>query len=180
MTTHDWTHVHLQQDLINDYVAHDGHGVDRRLEGRLREEFPTHDDLLRAVHQRWVTVLDACVDQELEMGEGGPMDTFRSAWHNAIDRAPGLRRVLDQQADNPVLHQLEDVEMARVAQACGLWRSGVSVADLIASARAGVVAMSATPIPRQRSRVRRWLSSTSSSTLHLTHDGYPVRSGSHV
>lgn len=179
MSTNDWTHVHQQQRLVNDYVARGGRGVDPRLEAILQEEFPTHEDLLRAVHQRWVTVLSSCLDQELEMGEGGPVETLRNAWQKAVDHAPGIRRVLDAESDNPVLHSLEDAELARLAQDCGLWHSGVSVADLVADARASVRSVAAHPVPPQRSRSRRWFSSHSASNLQLTFDGYPARSGSH-
>lgn len=177
MSTDDWTHVHRRHDLVEDYLAHEGRGVTPRLASLLEQEFPEHEDLLRALHLRWVTVLNACIEQQLETGDGNPAETFRAAWQDAVDRAPRLRRVLDREGGDPVLRRLEDAELARAAQACGLWAAHTTAAELVASARSASADIAPRVGPRRRGSLGRWWGTRRAHPLRVTSDGYPAPAG---
>jgi hypothetical protein len=134
----DWQHTHHRRRLIDRYLRNE-----RVDEIEMREEFPERDDLVRALHQRWVTTLEGCLDVQMEIGEGSPMDALRAAYQAAVNHAPALRRVLDREADNPVLAELTRRELSRLAQAAGTLRPGHTVQEGIDEVRAAVAAIAA-------------------------------------
>lgn len=146
----DWQHNHHRRQLIDRFLRNE-----RVDESEMREEFPEQDDLLRALHQRWVTTLEGCLDVQMEIGEGSPMDSLRAAYQAAVNHAPALRRVLDRESDNPVLAELNRREQIRLAHAAGACRPGRTVQEGIDEVRAAVTAIAAQAAERPSFWARR-------------------------
>lgn len=81
--------------------------------------FESTDDLLVALHDLWTRRLLARVDMELETHPGPPAECVAIAWHAAARTLPGVRRVLDAHADNPVLAPSELSEHRLLAVSAG-------------------------------------------------------------
>ena len=79
---------------------------------------------LRLLHQRWVTVVDGCLETELECGDGEPVDTLRTAWARALEHSGDIKAQLDASIGDPVHDQLTERHLLRLAQAAGLLRPG--------------------------------------------------------
>lgn len=82
------------------------------------------DQALRLLHQRWVTVVDGCLETEMECGDGEPVDTLRTAWARALEHSGEIKALLDAHIGEPVHDQLTDRHLLRLAQAAGMLRPG--------------------------------------------------------
>jgi hypothetical protein len=82
--------------------------------------FDDRDDLLVALHDAWTRRLTGRVDLALEIDEHPPGASVALAWHEVADELAGVRRVLDRQADNPVLRSSERQEHRLLAVAAGV------------------------------------------------------------
>ncbi len=85
---------------------------------------PMAEHALRLLHQRWVTVVDGCLETELECGDGEPVDTLRTAWARALEHSGDIKTQLDASIGDPVHDQLTERHLLRLAQAAGLLRPG--------------------------------------------------------
>ena len=81
--------------------------------------FDDPDDLLVALHDVWTRRLEGRVDLALEIDEQESVESVALAWREVAGELPGVRRVLDQQADNPVLRHSERHEHRLLAVAAG-------------------------------------------------------------
>lgn len=152
MSDHDWLQTHYRRQLVDEYLEHEG----TLMTPAMHAEFPQESDLVRALHQRWVTIVEGCLDIELETGEGSPMDALRAAYGTATRHAPALRRTLDRLAENPVLHELTEREYIRLARATGALRPGHTVNEGIEAVHAEVAAI-VVEAAHPASRVQRWV-----------------------
>jgi hypothetical protein len=82
------------------------------------------DQTLRVLHQRWVTVVDGCLETELECGDGEPVDTLRTAWARALEHSGDIKTLLDAYVGDPVHDQLTERHLLRLARAAGMLRPG--------------------------------------------------------
>jgi hypothetical protein len=76
--------------------------------------------LLVALHDHWTRQLLARIDVALELGSGTPQESVALAWRSSVRDQPGVRRVLDDEAEHPVLRSAHRYLMASVAVAAGL------------------------------------------------------------
>lgn len=79
---------------------------------------------LRLLHQRWVTVVDGCFENEMECGDGEPVDALRAAWAHALEHSSDIKAQLDAWAGDAVHDQLTERHLLRLAQAAGMLRPG--------------------------------------------------------
>jgi hypothetical protein len=148
---HDWNEVHTHRLLIDEYLESGG----TMMSAAFREAFPTEDDLVRELHQRWVHILDGCLETELETGSGSPMDALRDAYVTASRHAPELRRMLTTFADSPVLAGLTDHHDAQLAAAVGALRPSHTIQEGIDEVRHFLDVVSV-PAQGKPSRLERW------------------------
>ncbi len=99
-----WTSFHRRGEVLRDVIT----AADRRRDGRLpldvdgvAETFPDELSLLGALQLRWHTRLAGRIDRELMLQ---PLDleaAVASAWQATADQLPGIRAVLDREAETP-------------------------------------------------------------------------------
>jgi hypothetical protein len=94
---------------------------------------------LRRLHQRWVTVVDGCFENEMECGDGEPVDALRAAWAHALQHSADIKRELDTWIGDPVHDQLTEHHLLRLAQATGLLRPGHTAREGLAEVQAQLV-----------------------------------------
>jgi hypothetical protein len=82
--------------------------------------FDDPDDLLVALHDVWTRRLAARVDLALEIDEQVSGESVALAWREVADELAGVRRVIDRQADNPVLRHSARQEHRVLAIAAGV------------------------------------------------------------
>ena len=85
----------------------------------LAATYDTPDQLLLALHEHWSRQLLSRIDVALELGAGAPEESVAVAWRSALRGQPGLHRLLDAEADNPVLRPARRTLLATVAVAAG-------------------------------------------------------------
>jgi hypothetical protein len=81
--------------------------------------FEDPDDLLLASHDVWTRRLAGRVDLALEIDDHDSGESVALAWLEVADELSGVRRVLDRQADNPVLRHSWRQEHRLLAVAAG-------------------------------------------------------------
>jgi hypothetical protein len=86
----------------------------------LADAFGDRETLLVALHDHWSRQLLARIDGALELGPGTPQESVAMAWRSAVRDQPGVRRVLDAEADEPALRTARRSLLAAVAVAAGL------------------------------------------------------------
>lgn len=87
-------------------------------DAEVAEAFENPADLLLALHGLWWRGLAAAVDTALELEDGDPAAIVR-AWRRRAELMPGVRRVLDRCADDPVLARALRLEHRMLAVAAG-------------------------------------------------------------
>lgn len=140
----EWQHQHRQRMLVDEYLEHGG----MAFPDRMHEEFADEDDLIRALHQRWVTLVNGCLETELETSDDEPVDALRRAWATAAGHAPALRRALDSRPGNDLLTELTERHLIRLAAAIGSMRPGHSVREGLEEVRAAI-AQAVVRVPAQ-------------------------------
>lgn len=148
---HDWNEVHTHRLLIDEYLESGG----TAMSPAFLVAFPTEDDLVRELHQRWVHLLDGCLETELETGDGSPVDALCDAYITAARHAPELRRVLTTFARSAVLERLTDHHNAQLAQAVGALRPSHPIKEGIDEVRQLLEKLDV-PAQRKPTRVERW------------------------
>ena len=147
-----WEETHRRNAVLRDLILHEETRGPIPQQGDLDEsvpglaaEFPERGDLLRALQQRWVTVLNTCLDNVMELSETSPVDDVRRAYEDAVTAAPALRRLLDRFSEHPVLARLIETEHQKVAVSAGLARPGRPLHE-----SSVIVAELASQLPRRK------------------------------
>lgn len=148
---HDWNEVHTHRVLIDEYLESGG----TAMSPAFLEAFPTEDDLVRELHQRWVRLIDGCLETELETGDGSPADALCDAYITAARHTPELRRVLATFTQSTLLKRLTDHHNAQLAQAVGALRPSHSIKEGIEEVRQLLEKLDV-PAQRKPTRVERW------------------------
>ena len=86
----------------------------------LAEVFTDRDDLLVALHDRWTRRLQGRIDMAAELSLDSNAEVVAEAWLQVAAELPGVRRVLDANADHPALRRYELHEHRMVAVAAEL------------------------------------------------------------
>lgn len=146
---HDRQHSREHRSVIDDYLERG------ETTPALRAAFPDEDSLVRALHQRWVTIVDGCLETELETGSGTLAESLREAYRTALTHAPRLKAELDRYADNPVLRALTERHDLALARATGFLRPGRSVHEGVFDMRAAVASVVLVPRQRDNRKARR-------------------------
>lgn len=84
------------------------------------EVFETPGDLLRALHQQWLTRLTARLDSVLELGGDDLVGEIVAARAALADQDPSLARILDRHESDPALAVAQRTERRVLAVAAGL------------------------------------------------------------
>lgn len=124
-----WTARHrrqLLQTLITSGCSSIAEIADPSLRARLQAEFRTSGELLTALHDRWVTLLERNLDVALD--EEDPAFAVGIAWDATVLHSPQLRRFLDAHADHPLMRTLNHRERVRLGRLTGLGAGGVALA----------------------------------------------------
>jgi hypothetical protein len=77
------------------------------------------DPLLLALHDHWSRQLLSRIDVALELGAETPEASVAVAWRSAVRDQPRVHRLLDAEADNPVLRTSRRSLLSAVAVAAG-------------------------------------------------------------
>jgi len=85
----------------------------------LAVSYGSRDALLVAVHDHWSRQLLSRIDVALELGADSPEASVAMAWRSAVRDQPGVRRLLDAEADNPALRSARRHLLVTVAVAAG-------------------------------------------------------------
>jgi hypothetical protein len=125
------------------------------------------DELLLALQGHWSRQLLSRIDVALELGADTPMASVALAWRSAVRDQPRVHRLLEDEADNPVLRTGRRGLLASVAVAAGLatFDDPVSVSAAAGQALLASVAASTDVVRRPSLLVR---------TLRRMWDGGPA------
>lgn len=121
MMSEAWENYHRRAAAVQDVVVwlDRSRGDQPPWNPTLAAVFESPGDLLVALHDLWTRRLLARVDMELETHPGPPADCVAIAWHAAARTLTGVRRVLDANADDPVLEPSVVSEHRLLAVAAG-------------------------------------------------------------
>ena len=129
-----WNAIHTRSAALREIVRLLDAGQDLPWDAATAVVFRDRDDLLQALHEHWSRRLNGRIDLALETDDHHLQESVARAWIETVNDLPGVRRVLDEHADEPALRQLERTQLRAVAVAAGL----ATFADPIAhSATAG-------------------------------------------
>jgi len=114
-----WAAYHRRAQAVNAVIAQ----LDRTATAEpawtdeLAEVFADRDDLLVALHDRWTRRLEGRIDMAAELSLESNADVVADAWRQVAAELPGVRRVLDANADHPALrkHELHEHRMVAIA-----------------------------------------------------------------
>ncbi|RRO14937.1 hypothetical protein EIL87_19685 [Saccharopolyspora rhizosphaerae] len=117
------------------------------------------DELLAALHHKWMQQLTGRVDVALTDTESAPhgdrVEAVTRAWRNAAKENSGLRAALDVHADHPALDEPTAREHRVLAVAAGLAEEHEPPHDIARVGRAFLQLLRATPDPEQQARPSR-------------------------
>jgi hypothetical protein len=115
-----WDTIHTRTAALRDVVATLDAGHDLPRDVATAEPFADRDDLLQALHGVWSRRLQGRIDLALEVDERPLDESVAAAWIHTAAELPGVRRVLDEHADQPALRRLERRQLRAIAVAAGL------------------------------------------------------------
>lgn len=164
MSKQDWDRSHRRYQLVNELAARPELLVEP-VADRITEEFGTREHALRALHQRWVTLVNGCLDVEMETGsDDDTSTTLARALRRAVAHSPALAETMALLRVDPLVGALEDTFDLRLARSIGLDRPGTRVADAVREVRRitlqAVAAETTSPSERRARRPRhpfRWV-----------------------
>lgn len=121
MMSEAWENYHRRAAAVHDVVAwlDRSRGEQLPWNPTLATVFESSADLLVSLHELWNRRLLARVDLELETHPGSPAECVAIAWHATALTLPGVRRVLDAQAEHPALESSQLSEHRLLAVAAG-------------------------------------------------------------
>lgn len=142
-----WETYHRRAAVLRDVVTRLDAGADLPVGSTELAVFEDRDDLLRALHDVWTRRVETRVDIALELSHFSSEDGVARAWREVAGELPGIRRVLDEYADDPALHAHEQHEHRLLAVAAGhaslgdpIAVSAVAGARLVAALRGSATA----------------------------------------
>ena len=115
-----WSTVHSRSTALREIVRLLDEGHDLPWDAATAVVFRDRDDLLQGLHELWSRRLHGRIDLALETDDHELDESVSRAWIETVDDLPGVRRVLDEHADEPALRQLERTQLRAVAVAAGL------------------------------------------------------------
>ena len=116
--TSSWTRVHAQTASLRAAVAALDAG--RPLPDPTSLSFDDQQQLLLALHGAWARRLSGRIDVALETDDHELAECVGKAWLDTADDLPGVRRALDEHADDPALQHVLRSEHRTIAVAAGL------------------------------------------------------------
>lgn len=129
MSKQDWDRSHRRYQLVNELAARPELLIEP-LADRVVEEFGNREHALRALHQRWVTLVNGCLDVEMETGtDDDNRTTLARAVRRAISHSPALAETLAIFRHDPLVSMLEDGFHLQLARAIGVTRPGGTVGN---------------------------------------------------
>ena len=129
-----WSTVHSRSAALREVVRQLDAGRPLPWDSMTAAVFGDRDELLQALHELWSRRLHGRIDLALETDHHELRESVARAWIETVEDLPGVRRVLDEHADEPALRQLERTQLRAVAVAAGLATFGDPIAH---SATAG-------------------------------------------
>ncbi|MEB3368369.1 hypothetical protein [Saccharopolyspora mangrovi] len=118
--------------------------------------FRDTDELLAALHHKWMLQLTGRVEVALADTENAPhgdrVEAVTEAWRRAARDNPGLRAALDVHAGNPALEEATAREHRMLAVAAGLAEDHEPPRDQARVGRAFLQLLRAAPAPDQHTR----------------------------
>jgi hypothetical protein len=116
-----WDNYHRRATALRDVVAELDRSGSSTLPwtDELAAVFDDPDRLLVALNDLWARRLAGRVDLALEIDEHESAESVALAWHEVAEELAGVRRVLDRQADNPLLRHSRRQEHRMLAVAAG-------------------------------------------------------------
>ena len=120
--TPSWSRVHAHSASLREVITALDAGLpltDVAGEGATGA-FADRDEVLLALHGVWSRRLHGRIDVALETDDRELAECVGRAWLNTADDLPGVRRVLDEHSDEPVLRHVLGHEHRTVAVAAGL------------------------------------------------------------
>ena len=112
-----WDRVHARTSSLREVIADLDAG---RPLPSTADAFADRGELLRALHGTWSRRLNGRLDLALETDDHDLTDSVARAWLDTVDDLPGVRRILDEQADHQALRHVRRIELRTVAVAAGL------------------------------------------------------------
>lgn len=163
MSKQDWDRSHRRYQLVNELAARPELLMEP-LAPHVAAEFGTREHALRALHQRWVTLLNGCLDVEFETGtDDNTTQALAKAVRRAHSHSPQLAETLSIFRHDPLVAHLDESFHMHLAEAIGINRPGATVREVIRDVRQvlvnAVAAEKAFPTQRRAWRPRnplRW------------------------
>jgi hypothetical protein len=115
-----WAAVHTRSAALREVVRLLDDGQVLPWDAATTAVFRDREDLLQALHEVWSRRLNGRIDLALETDDHELCESVARAWIETVDDLPGVRRVLDEHADEPAVRQLERTQHRVVAVAAGL------------------------------------------------------------
>lgn len=114
-----WENYHRRATALREIVARLDDGADLAFGPVEHQVFTDRADLLRALHDLWTRRVETRVDIALELGHHSREQGVARAWREVAAELPGVRRILDDHADDPALRAHEQHEHRLLAVAAG-------------------------------------------------------------
>lgn len=131
MSKQDWDQSHRRYQLVNELAARPELLVEP-LAPQVVAEFGNREHALRALHQRWVTLVNGCLDVEFETGDAdNPAISLQRAVRRAMAHSPALAETLGIFRHDPLIAGLDEHFHLRLAEAVGINRPGATVREVV-------------------------------------------------
>jgi hypothetical protein len=115
-----WATVHARTAALRDVVTALDGGHDLPWDETVSALFTDRSALLQELHALWSRRLQGRLDLALELDACSLEESVTAAWLDTAADLPGVRRVLDEHADDPARRQLERYQLRLGAVAAGL------------------------------------------------------------
>lgn len=150
-TQQRWQQIHRRHAVLRRVITS---GRVDESDAELQAVFPNRDDLVRELVQHWTTLMGACVDFALEVGEqNDSAETLREAHRATMRREPRLYPLILHTTRGALGAALVEREYLRLACAVGLATPGTSAA--VASHQVALV-LDGVPTPSTEPRPSRF------------------------
>lgn len=160
-----WTQFHQRQEAIRAVLDHaranPAAEIDLAAVPAAAEVFTSRDEVLRALHYKWMRSLVGRVDVGVEDADADPrgdrVEAVTKAWRRTAADNPVLRQVLDAHADDPALAEGALREQRMLALSAGLSEADEPLEEInrVGKAFMGLVRSSTPSRPDRRTRRRR-------------------------
>lgn len=131
MSKQDWERSHRRYQLVNELAARP-ELLAEPIAPHVLAEFGTREHAIRALHQRWVTLVNGCLDVELETGDTDDgAESLQRAVQRALAHSGDLAHTLTSLRHDPLVASLDEHFHLRLAQAIGVNRPGATVHEVV-------------------------------------------------